>query len=89
MFRCIEVPKQESKAGVVVVEGLGVKLGVVGKSIVSFAMCCFSLDLCFKSHFWLLGQAALNYLFLLYSPDSQQCGGGYFSSLDKPRQTWG
>lgn len=69
--------------------GVGVKLGVVGKSVVSFAMCCFSLDLCFKSHFWLLGQAALNYLFLLYSPDSQQCGGGYFSSLDKPRQTWG
>lgn len=44
------------------------------KRVVSFAMCCFSPDLFFKSHFWPLDQSALNYLFLLYTPDGQQCG---------------
>lgn len=44
------------------------------RRVVSFAMCCFSPDLVFKSHFCPLGQSALNYLFLLYSPASQQCG---------------
>ena len=64
--------------------GVGLQVYEWEKRVVSCAMCCFSPDLFFKSHFRPFGQSALNYLFLPYFPGSQPVWPVY-----SPLPLWG